>query len=1728
VTSPLTLSDDFPVLLGPVRVETRFTATELLVRVFPDEWMIDAFEPKPTRAEITALDAYWAAHWRAGGNAVAERAAWQELAARIPVGRATFLLEGRQPANPAEQPTAVPAGTAVLVVVTPAPPAANDRQPTITYWTAIWRAHGDRQRIREADVALLAAVGAGRASAIRARRPVGVDAAPTTTGDAVVVAFLVLPEPRPQDLAPRSWTVAATAKLLPDRFAVLGYVGEEQVLSATGGPILGPLAVSVDPLSADKPKINEATGALHVPAALRWLTDFAEAVRVGMGVRIPLTDAIRDGLDRLVVLGVRGSAAPDSTATALTELLRRQLHSPAGLSLLPQGTATNNSDQAPAGQDVDSESEAGRRVAAGFTTGNGWLTRSDGQWFAELLGIDPARLAGMPGADGTDQAEARAANIALWPATWGSYLRSTLHPLLDAETVAETSEFFVRNVSGRGPLPVVKIGRQPYGIVPTTAFSRMAWPATAAHRRGLHRVLEEATEDWRAVAHRVVHLGSPGADPHQDLLDILALHPTSAEYHQRYAQSVDELFNRRNLRGEGSAVLDRLEQLQMAAPVRAVLARFGAGNADPDVLRRLFVESQHPLLAPLVAETNSETEPLRPEQNYLRWLATVGGTSLDVLRTETGLTRPPTALLYFLVRHALLLGWADAARSLAIRAGVADAVDLQDRDPVFVHVDDLPVGDVLRSESRFRRLYSKDVRITGDPDRTVATHIAQVLGQNPDTAALAAQLDAIDTLAGLPTARLERLLVEHLDCATYRLDAWRLGLATERLTELRYPGAGSPRRGVHIGAYGWLEDVRPRTDELTPVPLSGKLAEVFGPDVMADARNGGYVHTPSPAHARTAAVLRAGYVANREPESSVFAVNLTSERVRTALAILDGLRQGQSLGALLGYRFERGLHEGHPDVELDTFIAPLRAAFPLRFGRIPETAPAGSGAFEQVEARNVVDGLELHRTVTRTSHTQYPFGKAGLPPNPTTGQKDAIQAEVENLKAVHDALADLAVAEGVHQALAGNAERASATLDAFAKDGFPPEPAVVETPQSGTTLTHRLALALRPGLAPPGSAGPRAKAEPAVDDWLPALLPPAAELVVQVSWTDPNSGGKQIKRVSQAELGLQPIDLLATLRPGSGQAMTDLEDRIVGVVTARDRPRPDAELTIEFTERVPGKITFFEVSPLVGTLRTLLTTARPLRSSDLVPATSATLAERSADQAVSVPRARPAAVLEALAALGGRVGTYIADVAALYPAAGPNTAQIVQGIDDILTRYAGLVGDAGRFGMVRSGWGEVVLWRRGVFGDVLRAVAGAAERMGRALAEADTLLAAYDALPSATPDAERFRRLTEAERLLTTTPTVPRPARPRDLREVLRTRRRDFNTRLQALLAIARTTRSTLSGLMADVSALLPLTAFDPIGLDLAEFRRRIVTFGADLLDRARALDGDIADRRRSAGEALGAYDAAVTGPDRVAAAETALTAMLGEDVLFVPEFTPPQELADEWRAAQLDSDGLLAHLRRPDDSLGDFPVDTWLHGVARVREAPRLWERAVLLADALLGGGGLLGLGAWTEPPLSPIQLPHREDDAWLGMDFRRTPPTSITEDKLLLTAHYATAATTGSQRCGLLFDEWTEVVPADRETTGIAVHVDAPGAEPPQAMLLVVPPDKTGPSGQWKSADLVDAITETFEMARLRAVEPAHLDGTAYAQLLPATLMSATRAPITISTDLAVANLRWKATHD
>jgi hypothetical protein len=393
------------------------------------------------------------------------------------------------------------------------------------------------------------------------------------------------------------------------------------------------------------------------------------------------------------------------------------------------------------------------------------------------------------------------------------------------------------------------------------------------------------------------------------------------------------------------------------------------------------------------------------------------------------------------------------------------------------------------------------------------------------------------------------------------------------------------RRGIYLGAYAWLEDVRPSNTRLQPVELPADLAAIFAGEspLEQDPANGGYIHAPSLPHARTAAVLRSGYLANATPANpQSLAVNLSSDRVRLALSMLEGIRNGQSLGALLGYRFERGLHDDHGLAEVDKFIYPLRKAFPLVANAISTTENTDPNVrIEALEARNVMDGRKLVMHVQSVGNPHYPFGVAGLPPA-TVDESAALDAELNGLLNIYDAIADLALAEGVHQAVQGNFDRIGATLDAYSSGNFPPEPEVVHTPASGIELTHRVAVHFRPGLPTPHDATPRGMAEPALDAWLASVLPPLDKIGCTVTWTDPIANQPRTEPVALSDLGLRPIDVLTLVRPELDQAMRELDDRTIGRVIATRAPRPDAELHIEYRKAPAGMFSVFEVSGIAS------------------------------------------------------------------------------------------------------------------------------------------------------------------------------------------------------------------------------------------------------------------------------------------------------------------------------------------------------------------------------------------------------------------------------------------------------------------------------------------------------------------------------------------------------------------
>ncbi|MGC4067074.1 MAG: hypothetical protein QM784_21035, partial [Polyangiaceae bacterium] len=451
-------NDETPILLMPIRLETRFRSTlradgnaahELWVRVFPDDCWIDGFDPTLTQTEVENAKRYFTALWQAGGIEAQERAAWSALVGSHGAGRAAWIAREYAPKNASEQPTKAHPEDVLLVIAGSTLPNAAERSSLATYWRKAWMAFEDGEAIAAASTELAAAVGSARAEElIRTYRPSNFDASlppgSARTDLTVSVAWLEwAPEPETKQSA---WSTAPKFTLLPERFVFLGYSGSATPLVALGGMVPANLFAGPDPTAPPEEQMkHDAQGHLSVPEELRWLTEFERAIEVGMGFRIQLSaEQASRGFDRVIVVGLRLASEADRGRTELEELLEHHAFSRDGLSLVPQGTPTNNTEAANSGhgREEDSDESFDALRSPLYTPTTNWLEKRDGQWLAEFLGLDPSYFAHTRNADTTDQAGGRAMNRALFPGTLGYWMQTMMSPVFSAQTRERVRQFF--------------------------------------------------------------------------------------------------------------------------------------------------------------------------------------------------------------------------------------------------------------------------------------------------------------------------------------------------------------------------------------------------------------------------------------------------------------------------------------------------------------------------------------------------------------------------------------------------------------------------------------------------------------------------------------------------------------------------------------------------------------------------------------------------------------------------------------------------------------------------------------------------------------------------------------------------------------------------------------------------------------------------------------------------------------------------------------------------------------------------------------------------------------------------------------------------------------------------------------------------------------------------------------------------------------------------------------
>jgi hypothetical protein len=883
-----------------------------------------------------------------------------------------------------------------------------------------------------------------------------------------------LPEP---PVAPEGWSDPAFARALPDRWAVVGFRGDRRVLLHWGAPVAPELQVSPEPGAAEDAGID---------AGLEWLTDFAAAEAAGMAMRIRVEKVIARHIDRLLVFGISATETHEEGSRRIEELLAGQVAT--GFGFPPHGTPTNNTELARSGhrvRPVDHLAAHAGLTQTSLSSSGG----SSGSRLARALGIDPLALRRGEGAGLDDQGPISDLHRVLWYATGQRLLEDQVETEVGASEIAYWQDHFIRYVRPAGPLPLVRIGNQPYGVLPVTALDR--WKSSSREQlfvnvlRTIRNVMDRFDAPRESVPEAI--------DPQRALLLMLQDMPRAA-----IGAATSKTFSTQQRADETRARMQNWWTAALPLLRNGPLDLQNAFGGERLWVRRIMRSNQvYDTERPLVATNVDRAQPLPDAVNYIKHLATRQLTQQQV-RDHQVAGAAGRSVLWMLLREAY--------RSV----------------PIFT----------LELHERF--------------------------------------FLALHRLGSLPVSELEALTADVMGAWSHRTDAWMTSVATRRLEG----AASASSHGVHVAGYAWIEGLVP--------PGEGAVA---GAPVAEDPDSAGFMHLPSAAQARTAAVLHGAFLSHgAQGARESLRLDLSSARVRLARWLLAGLRGGQSLAALLGYRFERRLVESG----LGAHIPAMRR---IATAAIGPTDPADSGRDRPAAdpaTTEFTDGV----VIAFLSDSGALAGRVAGQGIDGAAAQTLLRVAVEIAEA-YDALGDVLLSEGVHHALSGNASRAAAAFDVMAEgDGAAPDPDFVKTPLAGQQVGQRICVPLSDaeGGWPGDDRRVRAAAEPRLNAWVASVLgpPDGIGFACRVHRED---GGEDVVRGTLADLDLSPLDVMVL--SGPRLAETPLAALALRHLAA------GAEATLDADDRGGAGRSLEEGHALVYALRRVVEASRPLRAADL-------------------------------------------------------------------------------------------------------------------------------------------------------------------------------------------------------------------------------------------------------------------------------------------------------------------------------------------------------------------------------------------------------------------------------------------------------------------------------------------------------------------------------------------------
>ena len=413
--------------------------------------------------------------------------------------------------------------------------------------------------------------------------------------------------------------------------------------------------------------------------------------------------------------------------------------------------------------------------------------------------------------------------------------------------------------------------------------------------------------------------------------------------------------------------------------------------------------------------------------------------------------------------------------------------------------------------------------------------------------------------------KLRQCILEFFDLFNYRLDAWLMGLLNYKIrTSLDKNG-----HKLSLGCFGWIFN----------------LKESVKKD---EERKDEYILAPSVNQAITGAVLRSSYnnsLKNKDRDYSM-SVNLSSERVRSAIRIIEGIRNGLSVGCVLGSDLERLIHEAYKKdsrCELDACIYPLRCMFPLVSQKIE-----GKTA-DDITVLNGASLLEAYRKADNKLNWLKGLGLFdGL--NATPKYQTLLQL-IDRIDDEYDALTDVVLSESVYKLTQGNTDAVDALMQAMEEMRNIPMPDVVNIPITSAQIDGHMVVALDVE-AQSKESDILSNVEPKVNAWITQMLGTPAEIGVAFA-SDAEKGNSVLDYRSLDDLGISASEMVYL------SANVTAFDRLLktlywvkeGIYPQIDRSMGAVDWTLQ------------EVQLAADDMRSLLSESRMLRNEDMVKET---------------------------------------------------------------------------------------------------------------------------------------------------------------------------------------------------------------------------------------------------------------------------------------------------------------------------------------------------------------------------------------------------------------------------------------------------------------------------------------------------------------------------------------------